>query len=47
MTRTDSYTPGESRYECLGCGKRITTDEHLGSCPVCGSAMQNIAVPRE
>jgi len=48
MTRTDPYTPNESRYECLGCGKRVTVEEEsLMTCPACGSEMRNIAVPRE
>ncbi|QCC52817.1 rubrerythrin-like domain-containing protein [Halapricum salinum] len=48
MTRADPYTPSESRYECLACGKRITAGEgSSATCPTCGSHMQNIAVPRE
>ncbi|MEF8881878.1 MAG: rubrerythrin-like domain-containing protein [Halapricum sp.] len=48
MPGTDPYTPTESRYECLACGKRITTgEETYATCPTCGSRMRNIAVPRE
>ncbi|MCU4716837.1 rubrerythrin-like domain-containing protein [Halapricum hydrolyticum] len=47
MPGEDPYTPTESHYECLGCGKRITTTETHLTCPTCGSTMQNIAVPRE
>ncbi|WP_229113259.1 rubrerythrin-like domain-containing protein [Halapricum desulfuricans] len=47
MPGRDPYTPTESRYECLGCGKRISTTESYFVCPTCGSRMQNIAVARE
>ena len=46
MTRTDPYTPGESTYECLECGERLT-GETYEVCPTCGSETTNIAVPRE
>ncbi|WP_229109850.1 rubrerythrin-like domain-containing protein [Halapricum desulfuricans] len=47
MLGRDPYTPTESRYECLECGKRISTTESYFVCPTCGSRMQNIAVARE
>lgn len=47
MHKPDPYTPETSRYECLDCLERVTTDETLETCPECGGNMKNVAVPRE
>ena len=43
----DDYRPREGYYECVACGTRVVSDDHLPSCPDCGGDVRNIAVPRE
>ena len=47
MHKPDPYTPDTSRYECMECLHRVSTDETLGACPECGGKMKNVAVARE
>jgi rRNA maturation endonuclease Nob1 len=48
MSKKDPYTPtGAYIYECIACRKRIESEERIGECPDCASAVRNIAVPRE
>jgi len=47
MPKGDPYTPEKSRYECVECLNRVTTDDTVGTCPECGGRMKNVAVPRE
>jgi len=43
----DPYDPDTGYYECRACGHRETSEERLTACPVCGSTVRNLAVPRE
>ena len=36
-----------SQYECLGCGKLITSKTHPTECPGCGEPVQNRAMSLE
>ena len=47
MHKEDPYTPEKSRYECVDCLNRVTTDGTVWTCPDCGGRMKNVAVPRE
>lgn len=47
MHDIDPYPPEESVYECMGCGNRVATTDHLSICPDCEGDVRNIAVPRE
>lgn len=47
MHGRDPYSPTGSYYECTDCQTRTVSEEHLGSCPDCGEAVRNLAVPRE
>jgi Zn finger protein HypA/HybF involved in hydrogenase expression len=47
MLSSDPYTAEKSRYECVECLHRVTTDDTVGACPECGGRMKNVAVPRE
>lgn len=47
MVRTDTYEPSTATYECTNCLHRERSDAFPGTCPECGGAVRNIAVPRE
>ncbi|EJN61247.1 rubrerythrin-like domain-containing protein [Halogranum rubrum] len=46
-TELDPYSPEERYYECLSCGTRRTSTEHVASCAECDGEVRNIAVARE
>ncbi|MFC7214246.1 rubrerythrin-like domain-containing protein [Saliphagus sp. GCM10025334] len=42
------YDPAaESTYECLECGDTVTATTNPGTCPTCGVAYRNTAMPIE
>ncbi|WP_155120563.1 rubrerythrin-like domain-containing protein [Haloprofundus marisrubri] len=43
----DPYSPERGYYECLTCGSRETSTDHLTTCSSCGGDVRNLAVPRE
>ncbi len=47
MHNVDPYHAEQSYYECIACGDREVSAEHVGRCPDCGGAVRNIAIPRE
>lgn len=48
MIESDPYKPaGESVYECWDCLKRVESETPITTCPECGGALRNLAVPQE
>lgn len=43
----DPYTADRHYFECIDCLHRFTALDHRGTCPQCGSPVQNLAVRRE
>jgi predicted transcriptional regulator len=39
-------TDGESTYECVSCGERVTAASKPGTCADCDAPMRNISIPR-
>ncbi|MFC6987956.1 rubrerythrin-like domain-containing protein [Haloplanus sp. GCM10025708] len=48
MVRSDSHpSTDEQQFECIDCLERVVSDDRVSVCPVCGSRMQNVSLPRE
>ncbi|UIO99219.1 rubrerythrin-like domain-containing protein [Halobaculum sp. CBA1158] len=43
----DPHSSTEGLFECIGCGSRVRSANHPGTCPNCEADLRNIAVPRE
>ncbi len=47
MFNVEEEPESESIYDCLNCGKIVTSDSHPGECEACGGGFRNRAMSLE